>query len=227
MERNSPINSVYVIALATLCLFSVVQSFFFALIFGIVVVATFLISLSLVSMIEKISDNHLRYMLFALICGAIVTIFNVVASFINIKEVVLASENLNLAILPCLVLGIFPIYFENTFSPKKYVKTMIAMALGQLFMLLMFGSIVEIFGYASFAGIALKITPIDAFTKSYGAFFILATLAVLFNMVRRTYIKRTKRFENLVEKYKIIIRDVAENCQREKATKTNKGGKQL
>ena len=226
MERNSPINSVYLIALsiAPLCLVS--NSLFDAIIFSIVILAAFLISLSIVSMIDKITDNHVRYIMFAFISAAIVTIFRVISDYVNLKEVIALSQHIEIAITACLILGIYPIYFENTFAPTKYVKSIILIAIGEFLMLVCFSSLTEILGYGTIAGISIGLKPLEFFTKSYGAFMLLATLAVLFNMVRRAYIKKTKRFETLVEKYKIIIKDIRENHEEVDYTKVSgKGGK--
>lgn len=210
MERNSPINSVYLVALATVAISAQISSFYSALIYGVSVLAVYYIALSIVSMVDKITDNHVRFILYTFIASALVVILKVVSQYIGIKEVVLASQNLETAILPCMILAIYPIYFENTFSPKRYVIMFITIGAMAVLMFAIFGSIVEIFGYGTFAGIVLNVPTADFFTKIYGAFFICATLAFLFNIVRRAIVKKNKRFETLVEKYKIIIRDLQE-----------------
>lgn len=225
MERNSPINSVYLIALAVASMFMFIDSLYTALIYSVVILVTYLISLSIVSMVDKIADNHVRFILFIFLASAIITILKVISPYINVREVVLASENLEKTIIPCLILAIYPIYFENTFMPQKYVKTIVVISFAQVLMFAVFGAIVEIFGYGSIVGIALNIPTTDFVLKSYGAFFIIATLAVLFNIVRRAYLKKTKRFDTLVEKYKIIIRDLQEEHEDvDYTTISGKGG---
>ena len=83
-------------------------------------------------------------------------------------------------------------------------------------MLLIFGSIVEILGYGSFAGISLKFEGLGFFTYPYGAFFVIATLCVLFNMVRRFYLKKSRSFRTLVDKYKIVITEIRDSEIRKK-----------
>lgn len=210
MERNSPINSVYLIALATISISGFITSLFNALIFGLVVLAVYYVALSVVSMVDKITDNHVRFVLFTFIASALIIILKVLTQYVGIKEIVLASENLEYAILPCMILSIAPIYFESTYEPKKYVALFVLMGIVNLLMFLVYGSIVEIFGNGTIWGYALNIKPVDFFNQIYGSFFIVATLAVLFNIVRRAHIKKKKRFETMVEKYKIIIQDIQE-----------------
>lgn len=210
MERNSPINSVYLVALATVSICGQLTTFYNALIFGVVVLAVYLVSLSIVSMIDKISDNHVRFILYTFISSALIIILKLLLQYVGIKEVVLASETLEVAILPCMILAIAPIYFESTYEPKKYVTLFILVGVVNVLMFLLHGLIVEIFGNGTILGEALNIKPLEFFTEIYGSFFVVATLSILFNMVRRVHIKRKKRFETLVEKYKIIISDIRE-----------------
>lgn len=210
MEKNSPINSVYLIALATVSICGQLTTFYNALIFGVVVLAVYYVSLSIVSMIDKITDNHVRFILYTFISSALIIILKVLLQYVGIKEVVFASETLEVAILPCMILAIAPIYFESTFEPKKYVGLFILVGVVTLVMFLIHGVVVEIFGNATICGKELNIKPNEAFTEIYASFFIVATLSVLFNLVRRAHIKRKKRFEILVDRYKIIISDIRE-----------------
>lgn len=226
MERNSPINSVYLVALATISVAANLTSLYNALIYGVAVLVVYYISLSIVSMVDKITDNHVRFILYTFIASALIIILKVVTQYIGIKEVILASQNLETIILPCMILAIYPIYFESTYSPKNYVITFIVIGAANILMFVLLGIVVEIFGLGSIAGVSLNIQTYEFFTKIYGSFFLVATLAVLFNIVRRTYVKKTKRFQTLVEKYKIIIRDLQEDHPEIDYTEfSGKGGK--
>ena len=227
MERNSPINSVYLVALATIAVSANLVSLYSALIYGVAVLVVYYISLSIVSMVDKITDNHVRFVLYTFIASALIIILKVVSQYIGIKEVILASQNLETIILPCMILAIYPIYFESTFSPKHYVTTFIIIGVANILMFVLLGTIVEIFGHGTIVGIGLNVPTSEFFTKIYGLFFVVATLAVLFNIVRRAYVKKTKRFETLVEKYKIIIRDLQEEHPEIDYTEfSGKGGKE-
>lgn len=227
MERNSPINSVYLVALATIAISANLTSFYSALIYGVAVLVVYYISLSIVSMVDKITDNHVRFVLYTFIASALVIILKVVTQYIGIQEVVFASQNLETAILPCMILAIYPIYFESTYSPKNYVITFIVIGAMNILMFVLLGSIVEIFGNGTIAGVGLNIQTFDFFNEIYGAFFLVASLAVLFNIVRRAIVKKNKRFQTLVEKYKIIIRDLQEEHPEIDYTEfSGKGGKE-
>lgn len=227
MERNSPINSVYLVALATIAISANLTSFYSALIYGVAVLVVYYISLSIVSMVDKITDNHVRFVLYTFIASALVIILKVVTQYIGIQEVVFASQNLETAILPCMILAIYPIYFESTYSPKNYVITFIVIGAMNILMFVLLGSIVEIFGNGTIAGVGLNIQTFGFFNEIYGAFFLVASLAVLFNIVRRAIVKKNKRFQTLVEKYKIIIRDLQEEHPEIDYTEfSGKGGKE-
>lgn len=210
MERNSPINSVYLIALATVAISSQLTSLFNSLIYAVAILLVYYIALSIVSMVEKITDNHVRFILFTFVASALVVILKVLTQYIGIKEVVLASQNIETIILPCMIMAIYPIYFESTYSAKKYVSVFILIGLANTLMCVMVGVIVEILGNGAIAGFAINIEPLDFFNQMYGKLFVIATLAIIFNIIRRAYVKRQKRIETMVEKYKIIIRELQE-----------------
>ncbi len=218
MERNAPVNSVYLIALAVSSLILVIDGVISALIFGIVVLASFLISVCVVSMVEKIADKHIRFLLFALVSASIITILKVTCSYIGVKEIVLAGERLELAILPCLLLAIVPIYFEQKFEAKEFFKNSILIAATTLLLILLLGLFVDVLGNGAFFGIDIKgFDGLEFFTMPYGQLMVIASLSVLFNMVRRAYIKKTRRFNMLVEKYKIQIREIRDTQIRVRA----------
>lgn len=210
MEKNSPINSVYLIALAVCSLALVMNSFFTALIFSIVVVSVFLISISIVSMIEKIADKHIRFLLFALVSAALITIFKIVCGYISVQEILYVGDNIELAILPCLMLAIVPIYFEKDFTMKEFFVNSLMASLGLFLMMNLAGLIVEMLAYGSVAGVQLSAGFSGFATLRHGftLLFVVATLAIPFNMVRRAYLKKTRKFNMLVEKYKIQIRSI-------------------
>ena len=210
MEKSSPINSVYLIALAVCSLSLVLNSFFTALIYSIVVVSVFLVSISIVSMIEKIADKHIRFLLFALVSAAILTILKIVCGYISVPEILYVGDNMEYAILPCLMLAIVPIYFEQEFTMKEFFVNSLLVSAGVLLMMNMAGVIVEMLAYGSVAGVSIAAGFSGFATLRHGftLFFVVASLAILFNMVRRAYLKKTRRFNMLVEKYKIQIRSI-------------------
>ena len=225
MGKNKPINSVYLIALACCSLIVHVNSFYSAVVFGVAIVATYLVSLSIVSMIEKITDNHIRFIIFALITVTIITVLKIVCEYINIEEIIFISKNLQFALVPCLIIAIYPIYFEETYTTVQYFFSILINAFTMLVMLIVYGSIIEIFGHASFAGIALKLPALEFFTMPYGSFFVIATLCILLNFIRRLYIKKSKGYRTLVEKYKVVVTEIQDSeAKLEKQKKLTEGG---
>lgn len=214
MDRKSPVNSVYLIALACCCLVAYVHSLFTALLFAAVVVVCLLIGVSIVSMIEKIADKHVRFLIFSMISAAIVVIFKVVLRFIDVKEVALIADVIDMAVVVSMLLAIVPIYFEDALTVKQFFTEALLISLGFTLMLTVLGVLVEIFGYGEIAGVSLGFNGMWFFTMPFGIFMLIAVLAILFNIVRRTYLKNTRKFDMLVEKYKIQIREIKSQEQR-------------
>jgi len=215
MQRNNPVNSVYLIALALASLVLFVDSLFTALLYGVVIVCVFLVTISLVSMLEKIADKHVKFLTFALISSVLITVLKLIFGYVNIEFIVLSAEQLDIVVVPCLLLSIIPIYFEESLSVKQFFITSITISFVMLFMLLVYGLVIEIAGYGTIANINLGFAGIEFFRMPYGGFMVIATLAIIFNMVRRIYLKKTRRFNMLVEKYKIQIREIRDSAKRD------------
>lgn len=222
MERNNPVNSVYLITLASVSLILFVNSFYTALFFSIVTVSVFLIGICIVSMIEKIAAKHIKFIIFALVSAGLITIFKVVCGYMNIEYIVKLSKNIEIAIVPCLMLAIIPIYFENKLSVRQYFYSSLLMCLIFAVMIILHGTITEIVGYGMFMRKPLKMEGFEFFTKPYGSFILLATLCVIFNMVRRGYLKKTKKFEMLTDRYKLQIAEIKDTKDRENSNKEEK-----
>lgn len=224
MQKNNPINSVYLIALAVASLILYVNSLLEAAVFAVCIIATFLIGISIVSMIEKVADKHVRFLIYSLIAAAVLTILKVTAKYINVVEIVAIAEIIDIAIVPCMLLAIVPIYFEEDFSVKQYFGNALLTCLGLALMLAFYGSITEIAGYGSILGFSLGFEGLEFFAMPYGNFMVIACVAILFNIVRRTSIKRQRSYRNLVEQYKIQIREIQDSALRDKAMNKKEGG---
>jgi len=222
MNKNNPINSVYLIALACVSLVFYIDSLFSALVFGVVIVAVFLVSISIVSMIEKIADKHVKFLAFSLICAGFITALKVVFDYVSISLIVEMADYIDIAIVPCLLMGIVPIYFEDSFSVSRFFSTALLMALCSVLMVCLYGAIVEVVAYGNIINKSLGFKGLEFFREPYGGLIIIATLAILFNLVRRAYIKSEKRYEMLVEKYKIQIREIRSSNQRKNKTEEDK-----
>ena len=222
MNKNNPINSVYLAALACVSLMTFINSFYEALIFAVVVVGVFLFAISIVSMIEKIADKHVKFLAFALICAALITLLKVAFKYVNIQLVVLVSNTIDMAIIPCLLIGVVPIYFEDSLSVKQYFVSALLIGVGLVVILLTFGLFTEVVGYGTILDKSIGFDGIEFFTMPYGKMMVIGLFAIPMNMVRRAYLKRVRKYQMLVEKYKIHIREIRSSAQRQKQDK--KGG---
>lgn len=213
MERNTPINSVYLIALATCALITQIQGIYVAMLFAIISVAVFLFSISIVAMVERIADRHVRFLLFILIASAFIVLLKLLAKYINITLIQDFRQVIDFAILPCMMMAIVPIYFEESLTVKQFFIHSIIMSGAFLLMLTLYGLIVEMLGYGTIGGkvLSASFAGVEFFTMPYGNLLIIATLAIIFNMVRRLYLKKTLHFNMLVEKYKVIIRGIMQS----------------
>ncbi len=218
MERNTPINSVYLIALAACALISKVGGLVDAIIFAIVCVAVFLFSISIVSMVEKVADRHVRFLLFSLIASGFIILLKIAARYIDIKVVTDIKDSLDFAILPCMMMAIVPIYFEESLTVRQFFLHSIIMSGAFLLMLTIYGALIEVLGYGMIGGklISAKFAGLEFFQRAYGQIILIATLAIIFNIVRRAYLKKTLRFNMLVEKYKVIIRGILQDEEKAK-----------
>lgn len=225
MEKNQPINSIYLTAIALCAVVLNITSIYYALVYAVVVGMVFLIALSLVSMIDKISDNHIRYILYSLICAVFITLLKIILGYFENPIIVFASESIENAILPTLILGIYPIYFENTYTTKNYFIKIVVMAAVWIVFTALYGTVIEIAGYGAFANLSLGFSGIEFFKLPYGGIFVIATLALIFNIVRRAYIKRKKHYDTLVESYKIIIKELYEKEKITQSIIDEKGGR--
>lgn len=219
MNKNNPINAVYLIALASISLTSFISSFYEALVYAIVIISVFLFSISVVSMIEKIADKHVKFLAFALICSALITILKIVFQYVNIQQIVLMADTLDISIVPCLLIAIVPIYFEDSLSVKQFFSSALLISLGMLLLIGLFGLTVEMVGFGKVIGKSLGFNGVAFFTQPFGKFIIIALITVMFNVVRRAYLKSSRKYNMLVEKYKIQIREIRSSEER----KNNKG----
>ncbi|MBQ7467102.1 MAG: hypothetical protein IJS74_03425 [Clostridia bacterium] len=224
MKHNSPINFIYLIALALASVVVYVHSLYSALVFAVVVGMAFLVGLSIVSMIDKIADNHVRYIMYAFISTILITIIKVLLGYFEEPFLVFAAENMEFAVLPALILGIYPIYFENTLTTQNYFMQIILIAFTWVFFSALFGAITEFAGFGAIANKSLGFAGIEFFAQPYGAFFVIATIAMLLNIIRRAVIKHNRRVNNLVEKYKIIIKDIQDDEEMQQRIEQSQGG---
>lgn len=224
MQKNNPINSVYLIALTLASMILYINSLMEGAIFALCIVATFLIGICIVSMIEKIADKHVRFLIYSLVCAGVLTALKFSAQYIGSVFIMEIAEKIDIAIIACMLLAIVPIYFEDTFSVKQYFGNSFLICFGLILMMGVYSALIEILCYGKILGYSLGFSGIEFFTMPYGKFMLIGLLAILFNIVRRAYIKKNKRFRTLVEQYKVQIREIQDTAIREEKLKSKEGG---
>ena len=126
------------------------------------------------------------------------------------------SDYIEMAIMPCLLIAVVPIYFEDSLSVKEFFNISLVISVGVLLMFLTYGLITEILGYGFVANVDIKnFDGLEFFRAPYGNLAVVASLALIYNLFRRFYLKKTRRFNMLVEKYKIQIREIRRASKRQ------------
>lgn len=218
MQKN-PINSIYLIALALASLVALVDSLYVGIIYTVVVVLVFLLSISVVSMFEKIADKNVKFLIYILFASTFVIILKVVTTFIDSQLIMAVGKKLDMAIVPCILLSIIPIYLEDSFTAGQYFVKSLLMSGITILMFAIYSIVVEILGLGTIAGVNLGFEGLEFFTMSYGRFIVIGLICILFNIVRRAHLKRKRRFNMLVERYKIQIREIRSTEERKKGGK--------
>ena len=207
--------------LALCCMVSCLNFGFDALVLSVAAGASFVFAIVIVSGIEKITSNHVRFVVFALIVSGLLTIFKIMFGYVNDLTFVRISEDLNWALLSALVLGIYPIYYLHKANSKTYFLQTVTTAGVYVLFAVFIASFIEIFAHGSLFEHFYFDHPIEFLGSSFMVFIFLALFCVAGTSIE--IYAREKRRENrlLVERYKYLIRE----SQIQKLTRKNNQAK--
>ena len=193
--------------LATVCGICALTSVFDAVLLSIIGAAIFIIGIAVISFLENITNSHIRFVVFALIAAAFITIIKFIFNYVGSVALIRIALNLDYVLLSILVLSIMPIYFMHKATTQNYYLTSVWTSLLYILFSFFIGAIVEILGSGTFANIGVLPTSYELFATSFIGFIILALCAVIGSEIE-ILIRDSKRNNRLlIEKYKYIIRE--------------------
>ena len=193
--------------LALCCLISNLTLGFNSLILTVCAAAAFVFSISIVSNLEKIANNHVRFIIYTFIVSAIFTVLKLVFGYLGSIKLLEISTQLNYAYLSSLVLSILPIYFMHKESSSNYYLKTIATAGIFTISGVIIGIIIELINSGSFFGTGLFEASASILGSPFLSFIIIAVVCVIGTAVENYIVERKRAERMLVEKYKDIIRD--------------------
>ena len=113
-QSRFTINPLYVVAVALCCVCAVTTTLLQGVFIGLVTVVVSLISINIVSMVEKIADKNLRAFLIAIIAGLLIVVGQYVIEIVNKKFFTSNLDNLKWVVMAVVTLSIVPTYFERS-----------------------------------------------------------------------------------------------------------------
>lgn len=205
--NKSYISPTKLSCLALVCMISVLDAGFNALILSIIVAACFVLGIAIVSILEKITNSHVRFVIYALIVSGIMTVLKIVFNFLGSIDLIELSYKIDFALLSCLALAIMPIYFMHKTTTKNYYLTTISTAVTFTFFAVIVGSVLEILGQGSIFGYSLEIAGIELLGSSFIGFILIAILCIIGTAIENNRAKKLREERLLIDKYKYIIRE--------------------
>jgi len=209
-QSRFTINPLYVVAVAMCCLCQYVNTLQQGLLFGLLTAVICLLCTNLVSLVEKIADKNLRAFLITMLTAVIIVILEYVFELLNWQILVDNMENLKWIVIAVAALSIVPTYFETRLTTKHYFVNMFFSIISFFVLIVVYSVIIEVLGSGTIFGIALfgNFSGFVFAEQLYFKLFLIAMLTIVSNFVYQAIEDRQMRFELLVEKYKINIKQV-------------------
>ena len=119
-QSRFTINPLYVVAVAMCCIVQYVNTLQQGLLFGLITVAVALITINLISIVEKIADKNLRVFLITMLSAALIIIVEYVFELIGWEILSSNVDNIKWTLLAIVSLSIVPTYFETRLTTRHY-----------------------------------------------------------------------------------------------------------
>ena len=219
--NKSYISPTKLSCLALVCLVSSLTMGKIAALLSVIVAASFVFAIAIVSNLEKITSNHVRFVIYALIVSAIMTILKLVFGYIKSLELLDLAAALDYATLACFVLAIMPIYFMHKTTSKSYYLTTAKIALTFVVIGIITGALIELVSVGTVFGLFVYETGKALVGSTFMTFMVLAIACVIGTAIENYFAEKRNAERLLVDKYKYIIRET----QIAKLTKQSKEDK--
>ena len=209
--------------LALCCMVSVIDFGFNALILSIAVAACFVLGIAIVSNLEKITSNHVRYIVYALIVAGIMTVLKIVFGYVGSLKFIEVASQLDYALLAGLVLGIYPIYYLHKANSKTYYLSTIITALVFVLFAIIVGLVIEILAHGSLFEYLYFSYSFEFLGSGFMVFILLALLFAIGTSIELYSSEKKRANRLLIERYKYMIRDsqIAKLEKQAEESKTN------
>jgi len=205
--NKSYISPTKLACLALVCMISTLHSGFDAMILCITAAASFVFGIAIVSNLEKVASNHVRFIIYALIVSAIFTIIKLVFGYVKSLELLEVAEKLDYAMLASITLSIMPIYFMHKDSTSSYyIKTILSAGIFAISGILV-ASIMELVNYGSIFGGQILDSSISLVGSSFMLFIMISIVCVIGTATENHYIEKRRAERVIIDRYKYMIRE--------------------
>ena len=207
-QSRFTINPIYVVALALCSICQYTISLKAGLLLGLITAGIALFCINLISLSEKIANKNLRAFLVILFAAALVVVGEYIFELIGTEFLIGQQEILKWSILAVATLAIVPTYFETRLTTKHYFSNMFMSTIAFILMTTIYSAIIEFLS----AGTIWEFTIINGFAgfewanQLFFQLFMVAIIAILFNVIYQASENRRMKFDLQVERYKIQIK---------------------
>ena len=209
-QSRFTINPLYVVAVAMCTICQYVNTLQQGLLFGLLTAVICLLCTNLVSLVEKIADKNLRAFLITMLTAVIIVILEYVFELLNWEILTENLDSIKWIIIAVTALSIVPTYFETRLTTRHYFINMFFSVISFFVLIVVYSVIIEVLGFGSIFGYAL-FGNFGGFVfagQLYFKLFVIALLIILTNFIYQVVEDRKMRFDLLVEKYKLNIKQV-------------------
>jgi len=209
-QSRFTINPLYVVAIGLCAVCEYVDTLQQGLLFGLLTAVVCLLCVNLVSLVERIADKNLRAFLIAMLSAALVVVLEYACELIGWELLIENAKNLKWIVIAVIALSIVPTYFETRLTTKHYFDHMFLSVIAFVLQIVIYSVVIEILGYGTIWNIPL----FGAFSgfvfarQLYFRLFLIGVIVIISNLVYQLVEDRKMKYEILVEKYKIQIKQV-------------------
>lgn len=205
--NKSYISPTKLSCLALVCMISTLTSGFDSMILCVTACASFVFGIAIVSNLEKVASNHVRFIIYTLIVSAIFTVVKLVFGYVKSLELLEIAEKLDWAMLSAITLSIMPIYFMHKDSTTDYYLKTILTACIFAFSGILIATIIEFINFGTIFGLFVFNSTASVLGSPFMAFVMLAIICVIGTATENHYIEKRRADRVIIDRYKYMIRE--------------------
>ena len=203
--NKSAVNPVFVVALACLPILSITnlinEVVFLALLVGVV----YIISASIVSIMEKITDRNLTFFVYMVIVAALTTALTYIYTIFPNSIFAKAGDKILYCSVSAGILGLNLIYHNSRHEISHYFFKIMVQVPCFLLLITLVAIVVEVFGVGTFWGISTGFPVLSYLTSMSGKFLVLALFTAFMNAYWLNISQKKEQYDLLVAKYKMKL----------------------